>query len=571
MKSLGELAFALGRGWVALGTLFFVTAVVGVVASADPPTAEEAGYRLAAHSLVRDGDLVLSIEDEGRMRLQGWPESIRPPMVLSEDKVLHFAEPFFYSLFLAPFITIAPRLGPIALNLLLFAVAAVAAATSLRRRTGDSAAWTITVAIFGSVLFTYALTALPVALMTAAVAVAFNLLSLDSPGKGRRLHDLYPGEPGPVRFVVRSLVAGVLLGVVAAHHPLFVLLLIAPFSLLPQKRWGTGMPSVLVGAAMVLALTWLVSSLWTDLGVLPGSGQRVEVSVGSGLTGIERAELSERRLDEWKLSLEAPKLLVWNALYAAVGRHVGLVPYFLPLLLLIVFWRQDEGGQLLLFLAAIGLLLPVVALPFDFAGLPAALGNRLFIPFYVALWWLPGRTPERAGGLIWLALGTIILWPLWIGGNPLYGLENGELPRGPILERLPYETTQRDLPVRGELVTRDLLVRPLAGTVPGGRKGHFRLSKRSGGEILVASAAPIATLELGFDGGESTALEVGGGDVEDMILRPDGGVSFVVRLRQGRVRHPVWWSDEEHSFYRLRVAMPEAKGETTFSIGSAAR
>jgi len=564
-QAIGYLPSA-GSGWIAAALLLVSVVIISAVSASDPATPEEAGFRLSAESLARDGDLVLSIEDESRMRLQGWAESVRPQMRLVEDRVLRFGEPWFYPVLLVPFVRAAPRLGPVLLNALLLVTALVVSARSLRRRSGESGAWTMTAVVFGSAVALYVTAILPVLLLTAATASALALFSTAAPSVGERLHDLYPEEPSRWRMVGRSVVGGFLLGLVAAHHVLYTLLLLAPLTLASRRHWSRVLPASLAGAAVALLLTWSVSGLWPDQGVVPSVGQQVEVSVGAGITGVERAEIFEPEdLDSIRLS---PQLLAWNSFYAIVGSHVGLLPYFAPLLLLLAAWRWS-GSSLLFVLAALGLALSVFIAPFDFAGLPAALGNRLFIPFYVSLWWLPIRPFGPRAGLLGVLLGLAILWPLWTPGeSPLAGLQAGRS-GGPILSRLPYETSQRDLPVRGEVVTRDLLVRPMGRVESAGRSGHFRLPMGGRADLLVAAPRPLASLDLHFDTAAGTKLEIRGGEAGDMILTPDGGVAFQVRPQGGRIRHPVWWSREAHTFYRLHVSMPDASGSTVFSISSA--
>jgi hypothetical protein len=565
-QATGQLPSA-GSGWIAVALLLLSAVIMSAMSASDPTTAEEAGFRLAAESLARDGDLVLSFEDESRMRLEGWTESVRPQMRLVEERILRFGEPWFYPALLVPFVRAAPRMGPVVLNSLLLAIALVAGARSLKRRTGESGAWTMAALVFGSALALYVSATLPVILLVSATTCALALFSSASPSAGKRLHDLYPEDPRGWPLIGRSVVGGFLLGMVAAHHVLYVLLLLGPLILTSRRRWRSVLPAGLAGAAVALALTWSVSGLWPDQGIVPSAGQQVEVNIGAGVTGVERAEIFEPG-DEEGIRL-SPRLLAWNSLYAMVGSHVGLLPYFAPLLLLLVAW-SGSGRSLLLGVAILGLAMGIYLAPFDFAGLPAAVGNKLFIPFYVSLWWLPIRPFEPRTGLIGVLLGLAILWPLWTppGESPLAGLQAGRS-RGPVLSRLPYETSQRDLPVRGEVVTRDLLVRPVGGVEAGGRRGHFRLPLGGRADLLIATSQSLSSLDLRFDAAAGTSLEIRGGEAGDMILTPDGGVAFRVRPQGGRIRHPVWWSREAHTFYRLRFSMPDASGATVFSISSA--
>ena len=88
------------------------------------------------------------------------------------------------------------------------------------------------------------------------------------------------------------------------------------------------------------------------------------------------------------------------------------------------------------------------------------------------------------------------------------------------------------------------------------------------GDLLIAAPGPPASFDLQFDSLASTEIEVAGGEVGNTILSPGGGVTFRVVPQPSRVRHPVWWDEEPHTFFELRIEMPRASGETTFSIAA---
>jgi hypothetical protein len=555
-------------GWIVFSVAFGAALVAGVSSVRGSLSAEEAAWRLAAESLIRDGDLVFDFQDESRMRMSGWPEEVHPSMLIDASGVVRFEGPVLYPVLLSPLIATFGDLGVLILNSLLLLLAVAAAVASLEWRCGGGSIWTVTACLFGSVLFAYLQTSLPVLLLVAATSVALTLISKRFASSADGLPEMYEDAKQIRRPTVRFLAAGGLLGVVAAHHPVYLLLLAVPLVLTHGKRRLRATLLVLVGALAVLGSVWLLSGLWQESGLLPTSQQRVEVSVGEGLTGVERSRMTEGDFS-FRLSEGTGALLLWNAVYSIVGRHVGLLPYFLPLAMLLALWRPTTGRTGLAVLAAAGLVVTLVLLPFDFALVPEALGNRMFVPFFVILWWLPARSFGRIGSLATLMLATTVLWPLWLpGGGILADVGSGRFPRGAVLDLLPPETTQRDLPMRGEVVTRDLLVRPGAGLQPAGRRGHFVLAKGRSGELVIASPASVRELQVVFDAAAATSLEVDGGTVGSMTLTPDGGVAFDVLLGKSRVRHPVWWSREVHSFHRLRLSMPTAKGTTVFSIGS---
>jgi hypothetical protein len=573
MKLAGLYSAIARSGWIVALLLFVAAVLLAGVSAGGPATAEEAGFLLAAESLARDGDLVLSVEDESRMRLQSWAETIRPRLRLMNGQVLRFGEPWIYPALLAPFVVSAPRAGPVVLNTILLAVVILVGARSVRRRTGKPGSWTIVAVVFGSAVAIYLSVTLPVLFLSAVTVSAMALFSTAAPSVKERLDDMYQPDDyyleqlGSWRLVARALLGGFLVGIVAAHHVLFTLLLLAAPILAGRRAWTRVLPAAVAGAALALLLVWPISGLWPEVGIVPGSGQQVEVSVGSGATGVERAEVFEQR--GRGLFPPSPRLLGWNVFYALAGSHVGLLPYFFPLIVLLFVWRRSDRGGLLLVVAALGLCGSFLISPFDFAGLPAAVGNSVFVPFFVSLWWLPIRPLGARGGLLGLIVGLAILWPLWSPSRTaLAQLESGAS-RGDVLDRLPYETTQRDLPVRGDVVTRDLLVRPLGGLQSGGRRGHFSLPAGGHADILVAAPQPLSSIDLLFDSAAGTEVEISGGAPGDMILTPSGGVTFRVLPHDSRIRHPVWWSDESYTFYRLRVRMPDVFRETTFSISSA--
>ena len=556
-------------GWIFLGGLAGLVALIACWYEPPSPAAAEAGYRLAAESVLEDRDLLFTQADVERLRSSRWPAHMQLPLSTAAEDRLRFPFPAIYPTVLAPFVALAPERGPRLLNALLILALAGLAGRFLARRSGSDGTWLVVAVVFGSALFAYAFTALPTLLLALLTWMALSLLvpQQKDPLAATAMHlpDVYPEErpvESPRNGFLRAAVAGGLLAVVAAHHPLCWLLLPAAIPLCGPGRQRRGLLGMGFGALVVTALLWLA----------PGSAAATaDLGVREDAQAVRRGEQVEVH---WvtqpapALDLGARGGLVrWNALYGLLGKHIGLLPYALPLVLLLAGWRRTGRGWLLA-AAACGLLAAWLLSPYDIGGLPAAIGNRLFVPFYVALWFVPERLPSRWLSVSMLIAGGALLWPLWTSsGAPLAAVADGELPVRLARDRLFYETTQRGLPERAEIVTHDLLIRANGrGVETGGRRGHLLLHPRGVAELVVAAPRELSALELTFGEGAETQLDVSGGRVGDTVFHGSGDVTFEVVLDPSRVRHSGWWSMEPQHFYSLTVQMEGIERAVSFSV-----
>jgi hypothetical protein len=554
-------------GWLVLVSLLVAVLVLTVVPARKHPSAGEASYWLEAESLIRDGDLAFSESDVERLYGKGWPKGTAVELTADSQGRLHFDRPLAYPLLLAPLVWVAPLRGPFLLNGLLLMLAAVVAARFFHLRTGTSGPWRVAALTFGSVLFAYAFVALPVVLLAcltlAALAIAFS----SEPYDAERLPDLYPGDPSTPRVVLRWTMIGILLAAVTLHHPLYSFLLLASLFVIPERVRLGGIAAVALGAGLVFILSWLGPGLFAHLEPF-ATGERVAVRLEENLQTVEKISLpsTEARTEGWQPNWSA-RLLIWNAAYLTVGRHMGLLPYFVPVLLILGYWRERGGRDALLVAAVLAFIGLLLFSPFDLDGPSGSLGNGWFVPFYVSLWFVPTEAVRRNLAVLALVAGTAVLWPLWLYVSPLAAVEEGRFPTGPVLARLPYETTQRSLPVRAEIVTRDVLVRAVGdGLKLSGRSGLLVLRAGEVGELLIASPRPLKSIALAFSDSGDADLQVEGGEVRQMVLRPDGGVTFQVQPSGMQIRHPVWWSEEEHHHHLLRIEVSEVAGSTSFSV-----
>lgn len=493
-------------GWAVLAALLL--ALVGatlVRTPRAPESGDEPTHWLQAASLAWDGDLRYSDEDFARYREQ-W--GARPPGIDLESRdggnTQVYGRPFFHALVAAPFVRAMPERGMRVANALLLAAAALLAARTLQKPL-----W-VAVFAFASATFLYVFLATADVFLLAVTAMGFALIYAGQ--KEAVLPSMYPGERTWSGWDFgRWLAAGALLAIPGSYRLLYLFLLL-PAAVVKKNR--SAWAGLLAGVAGTLALAFFVHARAGGDPLLAPS-----------------------------LAFEAdPGLFVWNAVYFLVGRHVGVLPYFLPVLLALLAARGDRWALGLgAALAAVGFL---VAHPYDFAGFGGGAGNRHFLPLYAALWFLAAK-PVRSGWAVAIALlAAPFLLPFpWIAER--------------VQAWLPYEATQRELP--GAWISQGgLRIKPTSPSVWRAPRGSdFRIAGSQPGELVIASPAPLESLALTFDRNAPTRLRAKGQELRPILLGSDGSVTFEVPLGSGRV-HPMWWTGGSHHLYTLSFRLPDA-------------
>jgi hypothetical protein len=265
------------------------------------------------------------------------------------------------------------------------------------------------------------------------------------------------------------------------------------------------------------------------------------------------------------------RVWAYDTLYLLAGRHVGLLPYFLPALLALPLAGRGRGRWALVAAVAATAALFFLVRPYNFYGGGGALANRYLLPVYPAFWFVIARRPRPAWVIAAAALAAPFLWPLWSAprAHPLTA-ERGYRHVSPAARRfLPYETTQSHLKPSGadDFVHAGLWIKPL-GTETRAAGGGERIAccdrpaAPLAGELLIGSAQPLDVIELRLGAGQSLSASRTGG-VEE-TRRPREGV---VELRLGRpyARHPMWWTDADVHLYRLVLEDPARRG-AAFSL-----
>ncbi|HWN45646.1 MAG TPA: hypothetical protein VNW71_25710 [Thermoanaerobaculia bacterium] len=490
---------------VALLLALLTATLVSDRAVRPPESGDEPTYALQAASLAWDFDLRYSDEDFVRYREQ-W--GARPPGIDLESRdggrTQVYGRPFLHALVAAPFVRAMPQRGMRVANALLLAAGALLAAWALKRPL-----W-VAVFVFASVTFFYVFLATADIFLLAVTAAGFALIFTEE--REDSLPSMFEGERAwSWRVFGRWLAIGLLLAIPVTYRPLYLFLLL-PAAVARKTR--AGWAGLIVGALGLLALASFVHA--------KAGGDPLLVP---------------------SLTFEAdPGLLAWNAVYFLAGRNIGILPYFLPVLLALLAARRDRWALGLgAALAAIGFLL---AHPYDFAGFGGGVGNRLFLPLYAALWFLAAKPLRSAWAVVVALLATPFLLPVPVS----------------VAGWLPYEAAQRELP--GAWISQgDLRIKPTSPSVWRAPTGSdFRIAGGETGELVIASPAPLESLELEFDRNAPTQLQANGSEVRPTKLGADGSVTFPVSpalLGSGRV-HPMWWTGGAHHLYTLRFNLPSA-------------
>ncbi|HTG36984.1 MAG TPA: hypothetical protein VLB76_29055 [Thermoanaerobaculia bacterium] len=577
-------------GWAVLVLLLLAT-LIGA-AQLDraklPLLGDEATYAMQASSLVHDLDLTYTRQDYDRF-VANWgvpPEGLILQSRAGGDRLV-YAKPPLYALALAPFAAVSPVRGPVVANALLLAAAALLAAASLRRRIGPAAPLWVAAWVYASVAFAYVFWGESDLFLFTAVAAGFALAYWENRWETRSSRDqppaqIYEGEDTvpPRAFLARWLGAGALLGTAAVYRPVYLVLLIPAFLAAwgaPAARRGKAVAALALGALAIAVLS--MSIQWIAGGDPTGyGGQRQGIYAREAYPEVAypAARWSERVVSGGNSSwLQAaavrPELSLtlagWNAVYALVGRNVGILPYFLPLFLGFLAFRGDRGRWAIPLAVVAAVLAFLVLRPFNFYG-GGPLGNRYFLPLYPALWFLAAR-PVRAAGAAWAlaVLAFPFLEPLWRQPTAYPVAENGE--NRVVSDRarrwLPYETTQSSVPGQQVAIGNGIWVKLLNHNAwPSGNRGGLRVAGGSPVEMLLGSPKPLPAIDVELDRNGPSRLLVGANEIRPVLLEPNGSVVFEFPLGKARAVHPLWWGPGDYYLYELDLRLP---GAQTLPIG----
>jgi hypothetical protein len=548
--------------WAVLGLLLLATLAAAATLDRRAWPAfvgDEATYLLEAQSLAWDLDVRYTRADYDRF-VEQWGRKPEGMILQSADggRTLVYGKPAVYPLYLAPFLRLSPTRGAAVANALILALAAVVAARALQRRIGGVAPLWVAAWIFASVAFAYVFWIHSDLFLMCLTAIALSLA--------------YGGSR-------KWVLVGVLLAVVILSRPLYAgLLLPAALAVPPEDRKR---PAVLLAAgALGLAVIATGANLaargtWTSYG-----GERQSFYGSTGFPGIDARswgeQIEERGTHGWvkEETLEIgfdPRQTAWNVLYYLAGRDVGLLPYFLPLVLGFLAFRPGEGRWALILAVAAAAAALFWLRPFNFYGGGGAMANRYFLPLYPALWFLAARPVRPVRGalaaLAVAALAAPFLLPLWSAPRafPLNSEEGYRYVSAAAVRWLPYETTLSHLKPSGreDFVHHGLWVKLLTPSLaPDANGARIGLAPGRSGELLVGSERPLAGLRIRLPPRGPDALAVTGAQPVEAIRREDGGTTLRFRPRL-RAHHRMWWMKD---FYLYEIGIGERKEGASFQI-----
>jgi hypothetical protein len=532
--------FSLPGGQVVLAVGLLALLAIGLLPRA--LDRDESAALLIAGSLAGERDRVTGGEDRERaaeLRTAGHDA----PLPLHGEPI---AGSLLQGLFLAPWAALGG--GPLAFvaQWSLLALGALLAGRALARRAGRLAGWLPPLLLFGSAAFAQALRLWPEPFLFALVLLAFALAEGPAPPPPmEEIPDLYPEErrQPSARVRLRWFGVGLLLGSVVAAAPWTVPLLWPAALRVPAEHRQRGRLALLGGAALALLL-----------GIVLAAG------TGGASFGVDSLRAAVAAPFAAVVDDFAPAASGWSLVYALAGRHLGVLFYFAPWLLLAVLGGGRTRAAASWGAALLSLALLAALRPFDLGGGAAILGLRAFLPVWGALWLVAERPPRVAEQVAAWALAAAVLWPLW--RSPLTPWDAEGVPRydAPYLAPwAPLETTRAGLVPGAEL------------DFEGGRLFVLPGEALGGGSVARVPAGPWVELLVGVPGeltgvwveaGEQSGneLPVRGGEVTDTMFRPDGGIAFLVRPSRRYARHAVAGDSAVWSFYHLRLRFPAPPG-----------
>jgi len=522
---------------------------------------DEATYLMASQSLAWDRDLLFEPADYARF-VSLW-DTVPEGLVLQsgdDGETITYGKPFFYPLIIAPIVWLAPVRGPFLANAVMLALAVILTARVLTHRVGRLAPLWVATLIFATVVYLYVFEAHADLFLLCCSAVALCLIFGHFDEKSATSMRI---------TIVRWALVGALIGVVAYSRPLYAPLFIPAVVALPKGHRFRAAAGLALGALALVGLAAAVHKVnggaWTSYG-----GERRGFYASSGFPGVdfpaedwdatvsgsENAAWSEAERI-WMLPRTSLSLWGWNSVYFLLGRHVGLLPYFFPIILGFMGLPRQWIRVSLLAAVAISIAAFFLYRPFNFYGGGGAIANRYLLALFPAFWFLCERRIRAWQIGLVVLVAAPFLWPAWRQPRA-YPLESNRSYRfvsAAAGRFLPYETTQSHLKPAGrsDVVHGQLWVKFLTPTIRPSRDGQLLLlDSGSTGELLVGSSQPLQAITVDL-ATESADLEfIGTGElVSD--TDESGHRTLRVDLHRPRAKHRMWWTWDDVFLYQLKL------------------
>lgn len=537
---------------------------------------DEATYAAMALSAAYDGDLSFERKDLERFWAvyQCGPDGIflkrgkmlrlkvvpKPPFVrfvwwadAPGDK-LYFGKAYIHALVAAPFVRLLGLNGLLVLNVLLLAGIVLCGYRFARARAPGPAAMTFTLAFFGaSIVPIYLVWFTPEVFNLALVFYAYFLWLYKEVAP--------PAEGRFARFMMgrgSDVAAAVLLGMATFSKPLNILLA-GPFVLLLwwRRRFLAGLA---VGVVFVAAVGGLFAGNAAISGEFNYQGgdhrkafytwfpfENKDATFESARGGYQMVTNDADTQSVFESGIFWPRL-ARNVCYFVLGRHAGFLPYFFPgvVVLALWAWRRSEiqSWQVLTLVAvAASTLAVLVMMPYTWAGGGGPPGNRYFLNFYPALFFLvPSIGSVRPAFAAWIGgmlfTAQSIVNPFMVAKQPWINVDHGAA------RMLPVELTMvNDLPINldrfrcrlpvgsNPTLSLYLIDENVYAPEPAGVWVHGQRR----GDLLIRTTVPLAQLRVTLSSpipnsvwlcleGRSATVNLEPGRPVDVAMSSNGGV-----------------------------------------------
>jgi hypothetical protein len=577
--------------WVAA---FLVILCVSAALTIDPPRTgmglkgDEATYVSMALSVAYDADLSFqrrdldrfwaAYQDNGpdgiflkRGKLVHVKFSATPPFVRlmryadAPEGTLYYGKAFIHAVFAAPFVRVFGMNGLPLFNVLLLGLVAWAGYQFALARAPAPVAIAFTLAFFGaSITPVYLAWYTPEIFNLACVFLGYFLWLYK---------EVAPPSAGRWAVFLRgrgSDVAGaVLLGMATFSKPLNVLL-IGPLVLLLwwRRRWLAGLVVGVVFVATVGGLFGInaaISGEFNYQGSDSVSGTNRKSFYGRfpfstpdatfDSVGGNVLVTNDSDADSSFAPGFLPRLGL-NVCYFFVGRHSGFIPYCFPGVVVLVIWfarwREVRLWQVLaLGATAASTLAVLLMLPHTWAGGGGPIGNRYFLNYYPALFFLVPPLRSVAAPLAAWVGGTLftaqaLLNPFVAARQPQINADHGAVRMLPIeltmVNNLPINLDRWKVrfPVGSDpQLSLFLLDDNVYPPEPAGVWIHGQRR----GDIVIQTSVPLSALRITLSsplqnhvrvsfGGRSTSVDLKPGVAVDVLMYSSGGV-----YAEGRYGH----------------------------------
>jgi hypothetical protein len=437
--------------------------------------ADEPAYYLMALSIARDFDLRCDTRDLERL-FEEFPYGRTDNLIVGTDdgwRTIHFAKPYAYSFFAAPFAAVAGAQGMVAFNWLLLLGMIWLGARYLGRSNPGPVALLFASGFFllsAGVAYTFWLH--PEIFMMAAVTVSLYFGLTEHEGERPERWWRRPLACPALRLAL----SGAALTVASYHKPVYAALALPVlYRLARGARWRH--LAVWLGSSALAGLLLVAGALaWTGKPSAyfgqdragfsvdpPGVWHRLPEPAPAG--GGTPAEPPGANSWGWifRAPESGPARLVEDFGYFLCGRHTGLFPYhpftLLALLLFLLGGRRSGERWALLAALALVMLFFLLQIPFNWHGGGGFIGNRYYVAVVPGFLFLVNRIAPLALLPLGFAAGGLLIGPLFfspLGVSVYYPTLQAHVRNRPF-DHLPFEhSLAHKIPgYRGQVV-RDL-------------------------------------------------------------------------------------------------------------------